>query len=242
MSAWDTTTARLGLLPWTKTENGVWQLFLPEWLYDLCVWYLWLVNWMISFISARLPGSYAERDWLIDPALAPGRAPQSGVSLQDLALAVRRRDDAVFKDEDLWRLWDALPGVKPEEMLKVWRGKVLRSGSWLDPAHILEAPLFPRGLEWGKRYLTPYRGDPLVLIWQGRSVFPVPLWGNVSLPEISLRGRSSATMVYDHQPWKDHFRLLDDGKASGRRVLLGNWTCREKNCGWFTLEELVSTP
>ena len=34
------------------------------------------------------------------------------------------------------------------------------------------------------------------------------------------------------------FRVLDDGKASGRRMMLGNWIAREKNGGWFTLEEL----
>ena len=32
--------------------------------------------------------------------------------------------------------------------------------------------------------------------------------------------------------------MLDDGKESGRRMLLGNWMSREKLGGWFTLEEL----
>lgn len=87
-------------------------------------------------------------------------------------------------------------------------------------------------------FFSPYRGDPLIFICWGRLIFPVPAWGNVSMPEINLRGKSGATMTYDHQPWKDHFRSLDDGKASGRRMMLGNWISREKNGGWFTLEEL----
>ena len=69
-------------------------------------------------------------------------------------------------------------------------------------------------------------------------MFPVPMWGSVSMPEIRFRGKTGAAMTYDHQPWKDHFRILDDGRTSGRRMLLGNWMSREKNGGWFTLEAL----
>jgi hypothetical protein len=44
-------------------------------------------------------------------------------------------------------------------------------------------------------------------------------------------------MVYDNQPWQDHFRILDDGKDSGQIMLLGIWCCHEKIGGWFTLQQ-----
>ena len=57
------------------------------------------------------------------------------------------------------------------------------------------------------------------------------------MPEIRLRGKIGAAMTYDHQPWKDHFRVIDNGEKYGRRMMLGNWMPREKNGGWFTLQE-----
>ena len=124
-------------------------------------------------------------------------------------------------------------------MIGNWREKLIFSSSWLDiGGYVLELPMGRLlGMEWGKRFLTPYKGDPLIFIARN-ALFPMPFWGNVSLPEIALRGKVGATMTYDHRPWKDHFRVLDDGKASGRRMMLGNWIAREKNGGWFTLEEL----
>ena len=74
--------------------------------------------------------------------------------------------------------------------------------------------------------------------------FPLPAWGNVSMMNINYRGKDQATMRYCHQPWNDHFRLLDDGSTSGKLVMLGVWCAREKNGGWFTLshDPSVVTP
>jgi len=43
-------------------------------------------------------------------------------------------------------------------------------------------------------------------------------------------------MVYDHQPWHDHFRVLHDGKDGQPRMILGVWCSRGCPAGWFTLE------
>jgi len=94
------------------------------------------------------------------------------------------------------------------------------------------------GLKWGKRYLTPYVGDPLCCTFLDRLHIPQPLWGNVGMHSISYRGRSFATMAYDHQPWHDYFAVLDDGAESGQLQLLGLWCHREKCGGWFTLTQL----
>ncbi len=234
------TTQRLGLLPKFRTGAGGAQLLLPEWVYDLCVWLLWPYNWLIAALASRVPIGYTARDWTTDPALAPGRLPAA--DLEALRTKIRARANERVDDVAVWALFDALPAPRTNELLGNWRGKVVLSGSWLDIAgHLLETPFSWIGLGWGKRYFTPHKGDPLVLIVPDKLIFPLPLWGNVSLPEIALRGKVGATMVYDHQPWKDHFRLLDDGKATGRRMLLGNWFSREKNGGWFTLEEMAET-
>lgn len=229
------TLLRVGLLPWARLGGGRVQLVLPEWCYDLCALLFFPANWLIALLASRFPRPYTAADWTLDPALAPGRL---GAPAPGLRESLRRRDNAYFDETALWALFDSLPGPSTNAMLGNWQGKVVRSGSWLDPAVILEGPLRALGLEWGKRYFTPHRGDPFLLVLWDRVLLPMPIWGNVSVPELNYRGKIGAVMVYDHQPWKDHFRVLDDGAASGRRMLLGNWMSREKNGGWFTLEEL----
>jgi hypothetical protein len=236
-SLFSSTIARLGLLPWVRLRGGRCQFLLPEWLYDLLVFVFFPINWIISLLPSRLPLPYNREDWSLDPELAPAKL--SATPHSELAAAIRRRDNARVVDRNVWGLFDTLPGPAASEMSGNWRGKVVFSGGWLDPAgYLLEIWLRLVGIEWGKRFFTPYRGDPLIFICWNRLVFPAPMWGSVSLPEIQFRGRSGATMVYDHQPWKDHFRILDDGKVSGRRMLIGNWMVREKMGGWFTLEEM----
>lgn len=232
------TLARIGFLPWARIREGSYHVVLPEWLYDLCVLIFFPVNWLIAAIAGRFPSDYAARDWPLDAGLEPSRLPAPGMSLKKMRETIRRRDETRFEDGDVWSLFDTLPAPSTNDMIGNWRGTVLLTGSWLDVASLLERPARRLGLEWGKRFFSPYKGDPLIFIVWKRLVFPVPAWGNVSMPEISLRGKSGAAMTYDHQPWKDHFRVLDDGKASGRRMMLGNWISREKNGGWFTLEEL----
>lgn len=233
------TLARLGLLPWMRMKARTCQVVLPEWIYDLFVFVFFPLNWLIAAIASRFPCSYTARDWPLDPRLDPAKLPPPQTSLKELRELLRRRDDARLEDGDVWSLFDSLSAPSANDMIGNWRGKVVLTGSWLDIAGLfLEIPARALGCEWGKRFFSPYKGDPLILILGDRLIVPVPMWGNVSMPEISLRGKSGATMTYDHQPWKDHFRVLDDGKSSGRRMMLGNWISREKNGGWFTLEEL----
>lgn len=235
------TVRRLGLLPWLRLRDGVVQVMLPEWLYDLCAFVFFAPNWLIAALAARFPSRYAARDWPLDPELAPARRPLPAAGLQTARETIRARRSDRLDDDDVWSLFDSLDAPRANDMLGNWRGKVVYTGSWLDPAGLLEIPAGWLGLTWGKRFFSPYKGDPLIFIAWDRVILPVPAWGNVSLPEINLRGKCGAAMTYDHQPWKDHFRVLDDGKTSGRRMMLGNWISREKNGGWFTLEELPGT-
>lgn len=233
------TVRRLGFLPWARIRAGTLQVILPEWLYDLLALAFFPINWIISALPSRLPFPYNRGDWPLDPDLAPSRLPPPALPLQDMAATIRRRDNTRLVDRDVWTLFDSLPAPTTGQLIGNWRGKVVFSGGWLDlPGYLLEIWLRFLGVEWGKRFFTPYRGDPLIFICWKRIVFPVPMWGSVSLPEILLRGKSGATMAYDHQPWMDHFRGLDDGATSGRRMLLGNWMVRGKMGGWFTLEKM----
>ena len=229
------TLRRFGFLPWARCRAGTCQVVLPEWLYDLLVLAFFPVNWLISLLPSRLPFPYNRGDWALDPELGPGKLPPAA---PELAATIRARSNQRLADREIWALFDTLPAPTAGQLIGNWRGKVVFSGSWLDlPGYLLEIWLRLVGVEWGKRFFTPYRGDPLIFICWKKIVFPVPMWGSVSLPEISFRGKAGATMTYDHQPWKDHFRVLDDGAVSGRRMLLGNWMVREKMGGWFTLEE-----
>lgn len=233
------TTARLGLLPWMRLRGGTAQIILPEWLYDVFVFVFFWPNWLIAALAGRFPSRYAARDWPLDPELSPSKLPAPATPHRALAETIRLRRSESLEDVDVWSLFDSLPAPSANDMIGNWRGKVVFTGSWLDLAGLLlEIPASWIGMEWGKRFFSPYKGDPLIWIVWDRLVFPAPAWGNVTMPEINLRGKVGATMTYDHQPWKDHFRILDDGKTSGRRMMLGNWISREKNGGWFTLQEL----
>jgi hypothetical protein len=233
------TLGRIGLLPWVRIRGGTLHVTLPEWWYDVLGFVFFPVNWLLGALPARCPSPYGRRDWALDPALAPGALGPPSIDAATLMATIRRRDNTRLPDDDLWILFDALPAPTGNDLLGNWRGKVVATGGWLDVARVLaEIPVRALGLDWGKRFFSPYRGDPLIFVVWNRAIVPWPTLGNVSMPEIRFRGVSGAAMTYDGQPWKDHFRVLDDGQMSGRRMMLGNWMSREKNGGWFTLEEL----
>jgi|JI9StandDraft_2_1071091.scaffolds.fasta_scaffold46380_2 hypothetical protein len=168
----------------------------------------------------------------------------SGESLENLTRAILNHEDIAYTEEDLVRLYDSLPAVKASDDLigRTWKGKILRTnGSVLDLAEwAIIRPLSLIGVSWGKRYRTADKGDPLLFNWQEKIFAPVPIWGNVGMTDIRWRGVPTATMNYDHQPWKDYFRLLSD--KSGNVVLLGIWTHKNISGGWFTLTLDQDTP
>jgi hypothetical protein len=106
----------------------------------------------------------------------------------------------------------------------------------------LVRPLQMLGFNWGKRYRSQHVGDPLLLNWFKTFYFPIPVWGNVCMTDMSWRGTNTGTMNYDQQNWKDYFRVLEHDEASKRLVLLGVWTSWEKAGGWFTLTWDPETP
>jgi len=228
-------------------RNGKTVVFAPSFLYDLIARMFFFPNWAICAAC------------YVQPELSEWNEPTS-VTVDQLKkmpgedLAVVRADllarrDRAYKEVDIVRLFDACePANAQRDMIgHTWNGKIVRTnGSVLDLAEwCIVRPLSAMGVNWGKRYLTQHTGDPL-LFNVGQSVyFPVPLWGNVCMTGIEWRGRSLATMNYDHQPWKDYFVVLSKPTPEAPdapTVVLGVWTSKDKAGGWFTLTRADDVP
>lgn len=233
-----------------RLRDGHLILFHPRWLYDATVHFNFLTNWMTgaaTFCLNAVP-LLQSPDWATDSGLSPKLLAQSPEALPvekltALKASVQEPANAFAlpnKEHHVMQLFDSLPAATPDQLLgKAWRGRVIRTGRFLDIADaFLCTPVRLLGLRWGKRYITPYVGDPLCFTFLNRLHIPQPLWGNVGMHSVSYRGRPCATMAYDHQPWHDYFAVLDDGAESGRLQLLGLWCHREKCGGWFTLTQM----
>mmetsp|Transcript_12609 Transcript_12609/g.22464 ORF Transcript_12609/g.22464 Transcript_12609/m.22464 type:complete len:282 (-) Transcript_12609:115-960(-) len=219
---------------------------LPMLVYDLVSRMLWPLNYVINMATYFQPSC---PNWASEPSLSPAKIAASKEALSEEHLArLRERiladEDAMLDERQVVQLFDTLEPATEDDMVGfTWRGRVIRTGSVLDLADwCLVRPLQLLGFRWGKRYRTRFVGDPLLVSWMGKFVFPLPAWGNVEIQEIKYRDKVQATMRYNHQPWNDYFRVLDDGSQSGERVMLGVWCAREKNGGWFMLREDASTP
>jgi len=221
-------------------NDGRVVVYAPDWFYKLMCLVFWPTNWIITFVTSRaLILKQNKPDWPLDPALTPAKlraATPEQLATIKATLRLRTRDK--FDENQLMQLFDSLPGPRAEDMLCNFRGKVVHTGSLLDVVDDTLGRLDLLGLGWGKRYRSQFIGDPLVFNFWDRIFVPVPVWGNVGLPEIQYRGKVNATMVYDYQPWQDHFRVLSDGSDGGKRMILGLWASHEKIGGWFTLEAL----
>lgn len=230
-----------------RLSNGHASVFMPLWIYDMCVKLNFVVNWAIgasTFCLNVLPLQSAP-DWNTDPELSPKKLASSPgaldeASLEKMKVAVLEDTSGWMKESHLVQLFDSLEPATPEVLRsKAFRGRILRCGRSLDLVDLfIIQPIRVLGLKWGKRYRTHYVGDPLCFTWLDRLHIPLPAWGNVGMHGVTYRERSCATMAYDHQPWHDMFAVLDDGSLSGRVKVLGLWAHRQKSGGWFTLTEL----
>ena len=223
-----------------NTSNGRAVVFYPPFVYDLAQFAMFPVNAAIGGLC-RLQS--ARSVWNA-PDFRSRPLEGSGKPVADLRREALDGLDIAFDEQDLVRLYDSLPTVSAADDLigRTWRGRILRTNrSVLDLAEwALVRPLTRLGFGWGKRYRTPEQGDPLLVNWKRRLYAPIPVWGNVGVTDIRWRGEPTATMNYDHQPWKDYFRRLsDDGD---RVVLLGVWTHKHIAGGWFTLTLDPETP
>ncbi len=209
-------------------------LSLPPPVYDLTQLLFFPINYAIGGLC------------YLQPQTGRRSAGEPSPSVETLKQAILSGADIAYAEQDLLRLYDTLEPVSAaDDMIgHTWRGRILRTrSSVLDLAEwAIVRPLGKLGIHWGKRYRSADKGDPLLLNWRRRLYIPVPLWGNVGMTDIRFRGVPTATMNYDHQPWKDYFKWLEN--QAGQRVLLGVWTHKHIAGGWFTLtlDEQVPTP
>ncbi|HEX5361165.1 MAG TPA: DUF4334 domain-containing protein [Fluviicoccus sp.] len=223
-----------------SVANNRTVLYFPSVAYDLIQLAMFPLNYAIGGLCYLQPG---QSEWNGDDFAAQD-VRGSGKSVETLKQELLGGADIAFNEQDLVRLYDALPAVSARDDLigRTWKGRIVRTGgSVLDLAEwAIVRPLSKLGLAWGKRYRSADQGDPLLFNWKGRVFTPVPLWGNVGMTDIRWRGETTATMNYDHQPWKDYFKLLGDD--NGKVVLLGVWTHKHIAGGWFTLTLDAETP
>ena len=216
-----------------KTNQKPVIMYYPSVTYDLAQFMLFPLNYLISGLCHLQP----EQSIWNEKGFQEKELLGSGSPLSEIKNNILDKRDIAYNEEDLVRLYDSLPTLRAQEDLtgRSWRGKILRTNaSVLDLAEwAIIRPLNKIGIEWGKRYRDQHKGDPLLMRWRERIYFPIPIWGNVGMTDIAWRGKLTATMNYDHQPWKDYFRLLSND--NGEVVLLGVWTHKHIAGGWFTL-------
>ena len=227
-------------LPFLRLTRDRAVVFLPGAAYDLTQWLFFPVNALIGGLCHLQPSKSV---WY-GPDYEKQDVSGSGKPLDALKAEILAQADIAFTEADLVRLYDSLPAVSARDDLigRTWSGRILRTNrSVLDLAEwAVVRPLSWLGFAWGKRYRTDDKGDPLLFNWQRKVFMPVPLWGNVGMTDIRWRGDTTATMNYDHQPWKDYFKLLSN--ENGKVVLLGVWTHKHIAGGWFTLTLDAETP
>jgi hypothetical protein len=216
-----------------RFENRRTVLSYPPITYDVSQLLLFPLNYAISGLCHLQP----KKSVWNEPGFESKDLPSSGKPVEKVKAAILNKQDVAYNEGDLVRLYDSLPAVTAESDLigRAWQGKILRTNaSVLDLAEwAIIRPLSKLGVKWGKRYRTSEKGDPLLMRWRDKVYFPIPIWGNVGMTDIKWRGTSTATMNYDHQPWKDYFKLLSDD--NGTVVLIGVWTHKHIAGGWFTL-------
>lgn len=120
--------------------------------------------------------------------------------------------------DEMDRVWDSLPAVRPEDILGSWRGSEFVTG------HRFEGYL-PR-IRWhGKRFTSLTEVAPLVCRTAAGELFDDVdrAKGGAALYAVEFRGQITATMVYDGQPVLDHFKRVDEhtllGVMNGKGVL-----------------------
>lgn len=216
-----------------RIDNGRLVISFPAFLYDVLQWLAFPLNYLLGLLCYLQPQTSVWNETGFQDQDLSG----SGAGLDELKRNMLERPNQIYTEADIVRVFDNLPTVSAEKDLigRVWEGQILRTNrSALDFAHYaINWPLKLLGFKWGKRYCTANRGDPLFLRWLNLFYIPLPIWGNVGMMDIRWRGEPTATMNYDHQPWRDYFRLLSD--EGGKVVLLGVWTHKHIAGGWFTL-------
>jgi len=225
-------------------RDGKVGVFLPLFVHDFAAMAFFPLTFVISSLMYFQP---THSEWnnpnnfmLIGPEALKKK---SGEDLSTLKKDIVANTSRVYSESDLVRLFDSLPAASPSTLLgKGFEGHILRTNkNLLDLVQMFIAWILKKiGISWGRRLVSHHRGDPVVLNFRGKLYLPLPAFGNLSTETCVWRDVSTACGRFNHLPWTDMYKVLeDDGKSL---VLLVCWTNREKTGGWFTLTMDKSWP
>lgn len=129
------------------------------------------------------------------------------MSLEDRFRELVDRDAPPTPDE-LAALYDDAAPVDLDFMTGAW------DGGTFSRDHPLEQYL--HSIRWaGKTFRAPDDVDPIVCFADDGSRAANDVAGSAHLELNDYRGTKTATMVYDTQPMRDHFRRIDDATVIG---------------------------
>lgn len=109
-------------------------------------------------------------------------------------------------------------------------------GDWVGHAFGTDAPeeKMLASIRWaGKNFRAADDVDPIVCLDDAGERFANSVVGTAHLEMLAHRGSETATMVYDSQPMRDHFRRIDDKTVLGAMEKDG-----AKGPGFFYLTRL----
>ncbi|GBG24796.1 Hypothetical Protein FCC1311_010142 [Hondaea fermentalgiana] len=220
------------------TERNKVVIYLPRLLCDVLARLAWPLNMLLDVAPLAAQMYFARKPGVWPMPVKDLESMQTSGDASKARESILSEKVSVVPEETLTQLFGTLEPAHAEDLVaKTWEGKLIRTGTRaLDLVDlVLARPLLVLGVGWGKRFRAPHRGDALILHWMDKIYFPMPMYGNASIVDMEYAGKTQATARYNHQPWNEHFRILNDGKESGKMVLLGAWCTRDTIGGWFTL-------
>ena len=120
-----------------------------------------------------------------------------------------RSKNSIIDDSVLLSLFDSLPIITSDEMLGKWKGGDFKTGHWGNKA-LAE-------MKWyGKWFKSKFDVPPIICFNDEGKLFSNKIMkGEASILDVSFRGKTSATMIYDGVPIFDHFRKVDNNIVFG---------------------------
>jgi hypothetical protein len=220
-----------------KTKSGFVVVMFPWFLYSVFSLVAGVVNILLNDI---LPGraKVQPTQWSDAP-----HSPQAIKSLGEKRLAEIKKEilenhGQAYEEVELVQLWDTLEPATSEDLIrKTFKNKIIDvSELYSDNFYEKIAKTLSKfGMHVHRRFVNKFQGDSLLLNILDLVVFPLPIFGNVGIKELNFRGKVGIAMCYDHQPWIDYFRILDEDKETGKKIILAFSTCRDQGAGFYTL-------
>ncbi|WEV49530.1 DUF4334 domain-containing protein [Acinetobacter sp. ESL0695] len=119
------------------------------------------------------------------------------------------KDKSYESADELIAFFDTLPEISIENIYGKWKSELL-NGPW-----DVDFPIKIKS--FGKWFRSKFDIDPVICYNEHGELFSNKkvMHGSASLWNIDFRGKTSATLVYDHVPLFGHFRQVDENIVMG---------------------------